>query len=104
MLPYIGIQKLDGIISAFQGNVNFWYPTLTCQMVNSLQRKVSSDNIDTSTTSCLALLTMALGAASQSVIAKSRHMNNVQSETEEGHSVEDEVSCKALADMYFDGT
>lgn len=66
MYPYVDTETVNGILDAFQRNVNFWYPTLSQGQMERvkevLERGVPGDE---SVLCCLALLIMALGCVSQ---------------------------------------
>ena len=59
--PYVSPDTVAAIIDAFQQNINFWYPTLSQEKIDSLKTTIISGDLDQSCHSCLALLLMALG-------------------------------------------
>lgn len=64
--PYIATDDIDEILSAFERNVNFWYPTLSCDQLQDVRAAIISGSTQTdSIDACLASLVMALGCASQ---------------------------------------
>jgi hypothetical protein len=94
--PYLGNEEVRQIIQAFQSSVNFFYPTMSKLKLESLQRLISAGNLDNNVDSCLAMLIMALGCASQSVrlLFDTYQMNDAISDYRQ--------SRRALAEMYFD--
>lgn len=66
IFPYVTQEDIRIIISAFQHNLNFWYPTVSRNQLHSVHASMmSGDPTDNSLDSCLSLLIMALGCASQ---------------------------------------
>ena len=66
MYPYVDSETVNGILEAFQRNVNFWYPTLSQSQVERVKAVLEGGvPSDESVLSCLTLLIMALGCASQ---------------------------------------
>lgn len=69
--PFVSDEETDAILEAFQNNVNFWYPTLTRQQLDDVRLMAKCFNAgvaeEYTVESCLALMTMALGCASQTV-------------------------------------
>lgn len=97
MFPYVGGDDLGQIILSFQYNVNFWYPTMSYAKINDLRLKVTEGNVGNDTPSCLALMVLALGCASQSV--EKMYSGDEPSPTEMDY----QRSRRAMAEMYFDG-
>jgi hypothetical protein len=69
MCPYASAAEIDEVFEAFEHGVNFWYPTVSRAQMKAM-RAVMVDSADDESDSadtqrCLALLTMALGCASQ---------------------------------------
>lgn len=95
--PYLGVEEVRQIIQSFQSSVNFFYPTMSKLKLESLQILISTGNLDSSVESCLALLIMALGCASQSV----RLLFDAYETSKE--TLDYRQSRRALAEMYFDG-
>ncbi|KAL4992664.1 hypothetical protein BDW68DRAFT_195121 [Aspergillus falconensis] len=67
VLPYMGQEELDCVLGSFERNVNFWYPTLSRATRTEVEVRVLSNSLDEDIDSCLALLVMALGCASELV-------------------------------------
>ncbi|KAF7554465.1 hypothetical protein G7Z17_g2936 [Cylindrodendrum hubeiense] len=68
MYPYVTIEDIDSILDSFENNLNFWYPTMSQDQLQSIRATLqagvpSEDNVE----ACLTLLTMALGCASQAI-------------------------------------
>lgn len=97
MYPYVSRVDIEHIIQAFQHNVNFWYPTMSVAKIEASEARIIAGELDNSTASCLALLMMALGCASQSVSGLAVGTEPTKEE------VEYQRSRRALADMYMDG-
>ena len=97
MYPYVSPDTIEVIIDAFQQNINFWYPTLSQQKIDSLKATIISGDLDQSCHSCLALLLMALGCACDS-IAPLFKGGDVDLTATEYHQQRRE-----MAESYFDG-
>jgi hypothetical protein len=70
MCPYVSPQEVDAVFSAFEHGINFWYPTVSHAQLRGLRAAIlnSSDRDEGDETQrCLAMLTMALGCASQAI-------------------------------------
>ncbi|KAL4765320.1 fungal specific transcription factor domain-containing protein [Aspergillus foveolatus] len=67
VLPYMGQEELDCLLDSFEQNVNFWYPTLSQATRTEVEVRVLSNSLEEDVDSCLALLVMALGCASELV-------------------------------------
>lgn len=71
MCPYAPAGEVDSVLDAFEHGVNFWYPTVSRAQVRSVRLVMvdsgggSGEGEGGETQRCLALLTMALGCASQ---------------------------------------
>lgn len=70
--PFVSDQETDAILAAFQNNVNFWYPTLTRQQLDSVRLvtrcfRQAGVAEEYTVQSCLALMVLALGCASQTI-------------------------------------
>jgi len=76
--------------------VNSWYPTVSQTKLKAARAVISAGKLDDSTASCLALLIMALGCASQTCGGL---VLGVEMGAEE---MEDRGSRRAMADMYMD--
>lgn len=97
MFPYVGSEDLRQIVFSFQYNINFWYPTMSYARINDLRLIVTDGNISNATTSCLALMVLALGCASQSV--EKMYDGDELSQSEMDY----QRSRRSMAEMYFDG-
>lgn len=69
--PFVSDEEADAILGAFQNNVNFWYPTLTRQQLDNVRLMAKCFHAgvaeEYTVQSCLALMIMALGCASQTI-------------------------------------
>ncbi|KAF4627492.1 hypothetical protein G7Y89_g10663 [Cudoniella acicularis] len=65
--PVFTPDEANRLISSFQATVNFWYPTVSKTNLEILFEKVQTGFHENSSEDCLALLVMALGAASELV-------------------------------------
>jgi hypothetical protein len=63
----MGQEELDCLLDSFERNVNFWYPTLSRTTRTEVEVRVLSNSLEEDVDSCLALLVMALGCASELV-------------------------------------
>lgn len=83
--PYASAHEVDAVLAAFEHGVNFWYPTVSRAQLEAVRRVMLDGGVGSSSGSgaefeagggggggaagetlrCLALLTMALGCASQ---------------------------------------
>lgn len=63
--PYLVPGDVRTITLSFQKSVNFWYPVLSNPRIKQLEEKVNGANLEPGTNSCLAMLMMALGCASE---------------------------------------
>lgn len=97
MFPYVGSEDLRQIILSFQYNINFWYPTMSFAKINDLRLIVSEGNISNDTPSCLALMVLALGCASQSV------EKMYDGDELDPMDIDYQRSRRSMAEMYFDG-
>ncbi|KAK2761152.1 hypothetical protein FQN54_001673 [Arachnomyces sp. PD_36] len=66
--PYLAPADVRSIALAFQKNVNFWYPVMSHARVKQLETKVNGVNLEPGAGSCLAMLMMALGCASEAAV------------------------------------
>lgn len=96
-VPYLRADEVQQVVEAFQSSINFFYPTMLKDKLLAIQNLVLSGNLDDSVSSCISLLVMALGCASQVV---SLHFNASALTTE---SLEYQQSQRRLAEIYFDG-
>lgn len=96
-VPYLRADEVQQVVEAFQSSINFFYPTMLKDKLLAVQNLVLSGNLDDSVSSCISLLVMALGCASQVVSL----LFNAEALTPE--SLEYQLSQRRLAEMYFDG-
>ncbi len=98
MYPYVTADDVGGILDSFEHAVNFWYPTMSRGQLEVMQTIITSGAFDEDgPDTCLALLTMALGCASQ-VIAGLTMGTAVLTEEEKKRR----AARRAMGDMYFD--
>lgn len=95
--PYLGSEEIRQIIQSFQSSINFIYPTMARAKLESIQNRMLNGTIDHSVESCLALLVMALGCASQSVSLLFH--SPILGQGEKAY----QQSRRSLAEMFFDG-
>lgn len=103
MCPYASPQEVDAVFSAFEHGVNFWYPTVSRAQLKAM-RGVMLDASGAQfeaggageTLRCLALLTMALGCASQVIggLAEGAAMGEAEWERRRAR--------REVGDRYFD--
>lgn len=96
MYPYVTAKDVDDILDSFEHAVNFWYPTMSRSQLDQARAAMTTGNFEDGAGGCLALLTMALGCASQ-----------VTSGLTPGVSLgEDEMKrrseSRSMGDMYFE--
>ncbi|KFZ06274.1 hypothetical protein V501_07554 [Pseudogymnoascus sp. VKM F-4519 (FW-2642)] len=96
-VPYLRADEVQQVVEAFQSSINFFYPTMLKDKLLAVQHLVLSGNLDDSVSSCISLLVMALGCASQVVSL----LFNAEALTPE--SLEYQLSQRRLAEIYFDG-
>ncbi|KAH8646572.1 putative C6 transcription factor [Tricladium varicosporioides] len=65
--PVFTPEEASRLIASFQANVNFWYPVISKITLETVYEKVTTGFNDPTCEDCLALLVMALGAASELV-------------------------------------
>lgn len=94
--PYLSSEDIRQIVQSFQSSVNFFYPTMTKEKLETIQMRIMTGNLDYSVESCLALLVMALGCASQSV-SLLFHDSNL-GPADKAY----QQSRRSLAEMFFD--
>lgn len=98
MYPYVTAEDVNGILESFKHAVNFWYPTMSRSQLERMRAIITSGSFDEEGPyACLALLTMALGCASE-VIAGLTMGTEMLSEDEKKRKAER----RAMGDMYFD--
>ncbi|RDW86949.1 Zn(II)2Cys6 transcription factor [Aspergillus mulundensis] len=84
ILPFASKAELDSILSSFERNVNFWYPTLSRSTQTEIGLRVLSNGLEQDVDSCLALLVLALGCASQ-LITVASDSQSAAAESEQEH-------------------
>lgn len=98
--PFLSDEELDAILEAFQGHVNFWYPTMSHQQLDKVRLTVKCFNAsvepDHTVDSCLAHLTMALGCASQVVAGLASPTPLTAAD------LDHRARCRETGDLYFD--
>lgn len=68
VFPSVSMSEIKKMVAIFQKTYNFWCPTMSLDDLRSLQLRISHEDLEPSTQSCLALLVMALGCVGASVI------------------------------------
>ncbi|CZR54162.1 related to C6 transcription factor [Phialocephala subalpina] len=63
--PVFTTDEAERLLTSFQRNVNFWYPTVSKATLQTLFEKVRNGFVENTCEDCAALLVMALGAASE---------------------------------------
>ncbi|KAL1878129.1 hypothetical protein VTK73DRAFT_8009 [Phialemonium thermophilum] len=100
--PYASPEDVDAILDAFGHAVNFWYPTLSRDQLHRARTAVVTtwgfEENDNDAEGCLALLTMALGCASQVVSGLVSGGGAALSDDERKRR----AARRAMGDMYFD--
>ena len=94
--PYLSNEEIRQIIQSFQSSVNFIYPTMAKDKLDTIQLRAMSGNFDHSVESCLTLLVLALGCASQSVSILFHNPNLSQADKNY------QQARRGLAEMFFD--
>lgn len=95
--PYVAAEDIDNILDSFEHNANFWYPTLSQSQLDKSRAMLKSEGpIDDSLDACLALLTMALGCASQVTTGLTENERLTDQEARR------RVSKRKMGDLYFD--
>ncbi|KAL3463527.1 hypothetical protein BJX64DRAFT_116427 [Aspergillus heterothallicus] len=94
--PYVSKSEVETILRSFDHNVNFWYPTLSRATRTEVELQVLSNALDQGISSCLALLVMALGCASQLIHSTSSATNQETTDSEERHR------WRLMSALYFD--
>ena len=94
--PYLSNEEIQQIVQSFQSTVNFVYPTMAKDKLDAVQLRAMNGTFDHSVESCLALLVMALGCASQSVslLFHSPHLSSADKAYQQAR--------RGLAEMFFD--
>ncbi|KAL1960100.1 hypothetical protein VTO42DRAFT_272 [Malbranchea cinnamomea] len=96
MHPYASRHDVETMVEDFSRTVNFWYPTMTHFKLRELQHRIVSGHLDETVQSCLALLVMALGAASGLIAPIA--MDDVP----EPEDTKQKSQHKILSELYFD--
>lgn len=100
MYPVVSEDETDGILGAFQNNVNFWYPTLSRHQLDKVRLMVKCFNAgvaeEYTVDTCLALLTMALGCASETITGLVSGTPLTEKESAR------RVSRREMGDVYFE--
>ncbi|CAG8971420.1 hypothetical protein HYALB_00002002 [Hymenoscyphus albidus] len=96
--PVFTPEEANRLIASFQATVNFWYPCVSKATLDVLFDRVQSGFTEGSCEDCLALLVLALGAASELVV----ECANVEDEYRsfEVRQVQNELS--NMANVCFD--
>ncbi|KAL2869004.1 fungal specific transcription factor domain-containing protein [Aspergillus lucknowensis] len=95
VLPYVAKSEVDNILRSFEENVNFWYPTLSRATRTEVELQTLSSGLDEGISSCLSLLVMALGCASELI-------HCVGSDIEECADAEQHHRWRLMSGLYFD--
>ncbi|KAL2849946.1 hypothetical protein BJY01DRAFT_210280 [Aspergillus pseudoustus] len=95
-LPYMSKSEVDAILQGFEHNVNYWYPTLSRATRTEVELRVLSNGLHEDISSCLALLVMGLGCASQLIHSASSGTNQDSAESEHRHR------WQLMSTLYFD--
>ncbi|OJJ46030.1 hypothetical protein ASPZODRAFT_132999 [Penicilliopsis zonata CBS 506.65] len=96
MHPFATKYEVDRLVHSFEQTVNFWYPTMSSAMTRDLASRVLVGSLDESMTSCLALLVMALGCASELVCSYAGH------EAPAADELESRRQRRLMGELYFD--
>ncbi|KAF5237861.1 hypothetical protein FANTH_10575 [Fusarium anthophilum] len=66
MYPYVDAEDITSMLEAFERNINFWYPSMSQEQLGNIRATLQTGMPSEDTVhSCLCLLTLALGCASQ---------------------------------------
>ncbi|KAH7154001.1 hypothetical protein DER46DRAFT_627941 [Fusarium sp. MPI-SDFR-AT-0072] len=66
MYPYVDAEDITSMLEAFERNINFWYPSMSQEQLGNIRATLQNGMPSEDTVhSCLCLLTLALGCASQ---------------------------------------
>ncbi|KAF5724848.1 nitrogen assimilation transcription factor nirA [Fusarium mundagurra] len=66
MYPYVDAEDINSMLEAFERNINFWYPSMSQEQLGNIRATLQTGMPSEDTVhSCLCLLTLALGCASQ---------------------------------------
>jgi len=98
MYPYVTVEDVDSILDSFSHTVNFWYPTMSQAQLGQLRTIVNAGAFDEDGCSaCLALLTMALGCASEVISGLAARTSSLTDE-----ETKRRLNRRAMGDTYFD--
>jgi hypothetical protein len=98
MHPYVTPEDVDSILASFSQAVNFWYPTMSQGQMAKVRAAVNNNAFDEEGPStCLALLTMALGCASEVISGLTVGTSTLTEEEKRKRA-----SRRAMGDAYFD--
>ncbi|KAF8855543.1 hypothetical protein BDZ45DRAFT_626148 [Acephala macrosclerotiorum] len=95
--PVFTTDEAERLLTAFQQNVNFWYPTVSKATLQTLFEKVRNGFVENTCEDCAALLVMALGAASELI-----HVVYSQTESRGFESRQQQSELMAMASVCFD--
>ncbi|OIW30390.1 C6 zinc finger domain-containing protein [Coniochaeta ligniaria NRRL 30616] len=104
MYLYVNGAEIDRIITSFASSVNFWYPTMSTDMLKAAQTRIADGKAADTTSSCLAYLVMALGCANLTIsAAHHRAMGDIYMDTvlKKLCVVQTEVSTAATQCLFF---
>ncbi|KAF4974833.1 hypothetical protein FZEAL_8294 [Fusarium zealandicum] len=94
--PYIDAEDVDSILTAFEHNVNFWYPTMSQAQLQEIRTTLRSGvPAEDTVHCCLSLLTLALGCASQAVT------DLRFTSSPEGYEAATRLRNRKMGDVYF---
>jgi hypothetical protein len=100
-LPFLDSQDVDATLEAFERNINFWYPTISLDQLETTREILNSGHGSEDTPeTCLALLTMALGCASQ--VTQELPAALATSDFDEEAERRKRGSRRRLGDLYFE--
>ena len=96
--PYLHHDDLSSILESFEHNVNFWYPTVSQRQLEIIHSILATGApTDNSVQTCLALLVMALGCASQVT------SNLTSAESFSAEETRRRGTRRHMGDIYFEG-
>jgi hypothetical protein len=98
LFPYLHQDDLSSILESFERNVNFWYPTVSQHQFEIIHSILATGApTDDSPQTCLALLIMALGCASQVT------SNLTSAESFSAEEIKRRAARRRIGDIYFEG-
>ncbi|KAK0730928.1 hypothetical protein B0H67DRAFT_563292 [Lasiosphaeris hirsuta] len=98
MYPYVTAEDVDGILQSFEHAVNFWYPTMSRGQLEQMRMIITSGAFDEDGPhTCLGLLTMALGCASEAISGLTLGAAMLSDEERKKRA-----GRRAMGDIYFD--